>query len=590
MKKKKKLLLDKQQSQQALSQQATGNNSALSLHDEAPGEALHFAEWINSVDYCNDADENTKTAESEPIILEQGKKLSESILFELMKTYYTNQGVNAWLNGTPNFITSNTIIAEGYADLIITFLLENLSTLTLDEPVYIVELAAGIGRFSFLTLKELERKMTYFSALQALKLVYVITDFTTEHTQYWKTHEAFQPGLTQGLLDVATFNPLVDQTIHLEVSNITLTPALLKNPVIVIANYFFDTITHDAFRVKSKNMSEGLVTVTRTLDNTTATDEPIDFSELEMYYEYKDVLNPKTYYDCPGINQVLNSYRQDIKDGTLIFPIGALQVLENLMTLCNRNMFLIASDKAYTDIERMSNVYAHTFACHSSISFMVNFDAIGRYFTQMGGHYWATQGEDYLWLQTICCTFTPKLDSAYEALNYTFEEKFNRGSQICALPQLLYESACSGDKSDDAMVLQLVAKTSLAWQDSRLLSDCVKALIPLAEKIDALQKKTLMCAIDKALTQHYHYPGNSNLPFHLGVLCYLMQEYQKSLTCLDWTIHYDGIDPALLFMKGQSLEKMNNPGGAISLYEEALGLNPCFEEAMVAKERLLTAS
>jgi tetratricopeptide (TPR) repeat protein len=545
---------------------------------------------VNSVNALENPEEpaiNTEGTPAEPIVLEQGKKLSDCILFDLIKTYYTEQGVNAWLAGTPNFVTSNTIIAEGYADLMITFLLENLSKLNLDEPVYIVELAAGVGHFSFLVLKELERKICYFSALHTVKLVYVMTDFTTGHTNYWKTHEAFQPWFNQGVLDVATFNPLIDQTIHLEAANMTLTPALLENPMIVIANYFFDTITHDAFKVKSKTLSEGLVTVTRTLKDTTNAEAPVDLSELGMHYQYKEVLNPKAYYACPRVNQVLNSYRHDIKDGTLTFPIGAFQVLENLMSLCNRNMFLISSDKAYTNVNYMSMMESHTFTYHSSISFMVNFDAIGRYFKQMGGRYWAT-GEHDVSLQTMCCTFTPKLNSAYEKLNYTFEEKFNRGTKITRLPLMLYRSTLKY-KTIKNSITQTLDQIQLGLKDSRLFASLVSGLLDVIPQIGLAQRITLFRLVDEGLALYYRYPGSDDLPFQLSVLCHKLGDYQRSINCLDKALSYQEGNRFLLFMKAQNMERLNNKKEALALYQEITTLDPDFAEAQECVMRLLPA-
>ena len=50
--------------------------------------------------------------------------LSSSILFDLQKSYYHNQGSNAWSNSfVPCFITSNTYIARSYAIMVINYIM-----------------------------------------------------------------------------------------------------------------------------------------------------------------------------------------------------------------------------------------------------------------------------------------------------------------------------------------------------------------------------------------------------------------------------------------------------------------------------------
>lgn len=61
-----------------------------------------------------------------------------------------------WNKGVvPNFVSSNAYIAHSYAQLIIAFLQDGMkedSTMPLDmhDPLYIVELGAGKGKFSHL--------------------------------------------------------------------------------------------------------------------------------------------------------------------------------------------------------------------------------------------------------------------------------------------------------------------------------------------------------------------------------------------------------------------------------------------------------
>src|SRR5438270_8877543 len=99
-------------------------------------------------------------------VLEQMQRLSGSILWKLQRGFFHRQGVRAWSQGpVPHYITSNAFIADGYARVVFGFLRDchavtptgenpNFLPLDLSQPVYIIELGAGSGRFAFHFMKK----------------------------------------------------------------------------------------------------------------------------------------------------------------------------------------------------------------------------------------------------------------------------------------------------------------------------------------------------------------------------------------------------------------------------------------------------
>ena len=53
------------------------------------------------------------------------------------------------------------------------------------------------------------------------------------------------------MLDFAIFNMEEDTTINLRKAGTVLTEGSIVNPMTVIANYIFDTVSHDAFTVSN---------------------------------------------------------------------------------------------------------------------------------------------------------------------------------------------------------------------------------------------------------------------------------------------------------------------------------------------------
>lgn len=97
--------------------------------------------------------------------LEVSQRLSESSLYGFMRRFYTERGMEAWGDGSqrrgdtvPFYITSNPFIADAYAKVCVGFaedwcrasMIRDLS-----EPLLVVELGTGPGKFSVLFAKAL---------------------------------------------------------------------------------------------------------------------------------------------------------------------------------------------------------------------------------------------------------------------------------------------------------------------------------------------------------------------------------------------------------------------------------------------------
>lgn len=186
-------------------------------------------------------------------VLEDFVRCSDSLIWKLMMSFYDRKGVQSWSQGiVPHFITSNPFIGRAYAKVIFGFLRDCTSSkakLPLDasEPLYIVELGAGSGKFSFYILKAIN-ELSQISIFPAEKILYVMTDFTWNNLKFWNDHEGFRQHIDSGQLDVAIFDAVHDEAIQLQHSDVLIGRNTLQNPICVIANYLFDTLCHDVFQ------------------------------------------------------------------------------------------------------------------------------------------------------------------------------------------------------------------------------------------------------------------------------------------------------------------------------------------------------
>src|SRR5690242_11313763 len=91
--------------------------------------------------------------QTKQIILGDKQRLSESILWRLQANFFAQRGIDAWREGiVPHYISSNPFIANAYAQVAFGFLKDCQATsdgLDRSQPIYIVELGTGSGRFAY---------------------------------------------------------------------------------------------------------------------------------------------------------------------------------------------------------------------------------------------------------------------------------------------------------------------------------------------------------------------------------------------------------------------------------------------------------
>lgn len=223
-------------------------------------------------------------------VLDHASRLSHSLVWEWQSSFYSNAGIAAWSDSiVPNFVTTNRWIANEYGRILLGFLNDVTSgpyrkKWNQTQPIYFIELGAGHGRFSYLILDALvaleefwPRRDSAHAATAAAAgtplFTYIMTDFAQDHLDFWRAHPRFKRFLARGLVQFGLFDAedpgggiriFKDTQIASSATStpsttssydpyITLQPGMNSNPVGVIANYVFDTLRHDAFRMVPKS-------------------------------------------------------------------------------------------------------------------------------------------------------------------------------------------------------------------------------------------------------------------------------------------------------------------------------------------------
>src|SRR5437762_11532711 len=133
-----------------------------------------------------------------------------------MQSFFDQRRVTAWSQGTvPHYITGNPFIADAYAKVVFGFFRDcravdrveaspGFPALDRSQPVYIIELGSGSGRFGFYFLKNL-LDLHNRAGHKDISFKYIMTDFTERNVGFWNSHPALQSFIGQGVLDFACY-------------------------------------------------------------------------------------------------------------------------------------------------------------------------------------------------------------------------------------------------------------------------------------------------------------------------------------------------------------------------------------------------
>ncbi len=318
-------------------------------------------------------------------LLEHSQPFGSSLIWRLVRRYFAERGVAAWQQGeVPHYVTSNLTIANAYAEIVLAFWRDR-ERLTPSgqnhEPLTICELGAGSGRFAFHFLKRLAA-LCAESGIAPSAFRYVLTDMADANLAFWRRHPALQPFFASGVLDLAQFDVTRPESLALHVSGDTIAPATLHHPLVVIANYVFDSIPQDLFHIRDGEARQCLVSVS--LDTDPAT---LDAAETlaRMKIDYEVAESAEAPYEEPWLRHLLDFYRRALGDTHLLFPAEALRCLDHLAGLSREGLLVLSADKGEHSLAALEGKAPPGLARHGSISLPVNYHAFTQFCVQRVG-------------------------------------------------------------------------------------------------------------------------------------------------------------------------------------------------------------
>lgn len=504
-------------------------------------------------------------------VLERNRRFSESLLWRLQRSFFDRLGAQAWTESlVPHYITSNPWIADAYAKVVLGWLRDLRPALDLGQPVHVVELGCGPGRFSYHFLIRFFDLLSR-SPLAEVPVRYVATDFTEHNLDVLRSHPALQPFVEAGLLDFARYDAGADVEIALSHSGEVLGPGSVANPLAVIANYVFDGIPQDCFTLRGGHLHESFATLTSPRREPDL-DDPTILSRVELSWKHRPLAAAP--YGEPDLDRIVEEYCERLSETTFLLPSAALRCLANLSQLAGGHLLLLSGDKGYSGETSLAGRGEPTLSRHGSVSMMVNYHAIGRWVEHRGGTFLTCSHESThlnvsaALLGTPSAGGEPPRDWAETLL--AFDDAIERRGP---------DDFFTLKKSIEAGYASLGLDRLLAWLrlsgwDHNVFLGCFPALIErIAEGPEAVAE-AVAAAAQRVWEAYFPLREGSDLAFHLGLLAMAVERWQEALGYFEQSLRFYGDTAATAFNCALCLHQMGEREVALERLDDAAAAEP----------------
>jgi SAM-dependent MidA family methyltransferase len=458
--------------------------------------------------------------------VESFQLFSESLIWQLNRDYYQEIGIEAWSEGeVPHQITSNSLVGKTYSELILGFLKDLAAKGQTKETVYIIELGAGHGRLAYHILKHLE-KLIALDNSELPPFCYVLSDIVEKNLHFFKNHTQFQSYFKKGILDYAYYDAIDGKDLHLRYADLHIKAGELQQPLLAIANYFFDSIPNDLFHIKEKELSVCSIAL-HSEEHPLMQKTDILLENIELTYREKAVED--SYYSSIVLDEMLEDYRLKLTESYFFFPEKSILCLKNLKELSSKGLMLLSMDKGYHNIANINNRNKPEIITHGSFSVWVNYNALGSNCQKTGGKILFPSYSTFH-LQVGCLLFLENADS-YSCTNGAYQRYVNDfgPDDYNSIKKLAYANISK------LTLIDLLALTRLSFYDSTMFLKIIPRIKRMAKSITHEERERLAQTLHLVWGLYFNINESEDLAltiagifFDLGYYEFALEFYQNS--------------------------------------------------------------
>ncbi|GIP51073.1 tetratricopeptide repeat protein [Paenibacillus vini] len=458
----------------------------------------------------------------------QRYRFSEAPIWQVQREYYEEKGTKAWNNDqVPQYITSNPMIATAYAEMIFGFLQDRVNRGNGSEPVYIVELGAGAGRLAFHVLTELCELIDY-AGIPLPSFRYIMTDLAMENIMAWKAHPALQAFIAAGVLDFARFDAVNDSVLNLMVSGTTISEGDVKQPLILVANYFFDSIPQELIYIGDGKVYETDVYIEQSKHHDSL--KPAEWlDQITLRYEHRPA--PEYEQETYPYRDVISLYREQLEDSHILFPAAGIACLDRLSGLSEGGFLLITADKGDHLLDSWKFAEPPELILHGSFSLTANYHAMNYVFEQKGAavlfppHHYKNIN--------VGCILHLEQPMDYPNLRLAYRRSIERFG-----PDEFFSMKWWVDHHLDSMGLQqILSFWRLGGYDAEFFIQSTKRISSLLPESNEDEKQDLLRGIQRMWSSYYVMEQRYDLALDAGLILFEMDMYEHSKYYLEISVH-----------------------------------------------------
>jgi tetratricopeptide (TPR) repeat protein len=367
----------------------------------------------------------------------------------------------------------------------------------------------------------------------------------------------------------------LDEEVRLRNSGEVLKSGNLKNPLILFANYTFDSLPQDTFYVNKGQLFEGLITITSQGEQVDPNDKSI-LAGLDYYYTDKQI-DGVGYYEDENINNILLYYKERLEDTAFSLPIVALRCMNRLKKLFNHDIVMISADKGYKSEESMYKNYHPYLSKHGCISMTVNFHALELYFKGLGGK---------------------GIHSIHEHENVNMSLfLLGESSQDFIETAMAYNDIIESIGPDDFYILKkavvpqnktLTTKELLTFLrftvwDSRTFLEFYNTLLDRIANEEDFPKDELIDIVYKVWDHYFPIGEEGDLAYCLGTVLGYFGYDSDALKLFQASIEFYGEDAGIYYEMALCYYNLQEFEKAMEYTEKSIAMDPNFEESINLK-------
>jgi len=542
-----------------------------------------------------------RAANRDPEVLEIDVPLSRSVIWRLQREFYSRRGVRVWTDDkVPSFITSNPFIAEIYARIVASFLCDcaesrpqESAPVSPENPLRVLEFGAGTGKFACLFLRHLSNILRE-RGIDASAVRYCMTDCSESLVQSWRDNSHLAEFVQSGTLqfDVIRIGDAIKSSFLAGPNG--KSSGVSPGPLVLIANYVFDSLPQDAFVVQDGQMFEALLTsktvAVSAQDGDEGPEAALRVDTLaQLQLSYRNVPVPANRYQESHWNDILEIYRGRLPAATVLFPHTALETLRELAGFTDGRMLVLAADKGYvheTDLTSSQGLPAFEWHGADCFSQMVNFDAIGKYFQSTGGD--ALIPGKHSASLNICAFLRGRSGDPYAATKAAYRAS---ASEDAFGPDDLFTLlAWLNAHMEEMTVPQILSTLRLTHWDPVAFMRLFPVLGRQVRNV-AREREDLKNAIQRTWANHYPVTADENvLAFQCGVILLELRFFEDAMAMFLISQKVLGPSASTSYNLGLCCQGLNRTSEALAFMTEACNLDPQFEPARVKRGKLEQAS